>query len=282
MWIRSHHWLATLIVFGLSIQAQTATGQKPKPTNNAQLSIQSVIPSQEGISISMTAGNVDLLYVQLDKQNPGTGSWVPVVPWTQVVLTNELKNTTEPTQGTILVPIVVEPNPSLFYRVTLDTKSEDSTEMDWNISIPMTFHGYESTVSQTFNLKFASDALTVSAVTKDVVTLTAEWQIQGETVVSSRESVQRQSPQLQLSFAALQSAKGSTPSLILTLEDAATHRKQEARITIAVSSTSDLKQKVSNAANGGSNGGSNDKKVFSWKDLAKTGVGAMLQYFSAI
>ncbi len=270
---------ATLFLFTAGVYAQPTPPQRVQaPINESQLSVQSIVPNSAGITVSLTADHVEQIGCGLEKQNLGTGNWVSVINSVWFSLPSELAGTLSPTSGKVTLPIIVQADPSVLYRLSFWTKSTKSTDdgMDWYNSVPMTFKGYESTVSQTFKLEFTSDALKISAKTSDVATLTAAWQFPGETPVSAQESIEKQSPDVSLSFAALQAKPSSVPSLVLTLVDKATNQKQEARLTLTVASTPDVSKKV-NQISAASNP---SKQNLSWGDIAKTGISALLKFFA--
>lgn len=266
-----------LLTAGVSAQAPT-TAATAKPTNESALSIQSIVPNSAGINVGLTAYQVQLVGASLEKQNPTTGNWVPVINYFYFPLPAELFSTRDATSGTVALPIIVQADPAVIYRMSFFTKSKDDEQMDWNNAMPFTFKGYTSAVSQTFKIDFTSDALKVSTTTSNVATLTAAWQFPGQNPVSVQQSTESQSPQVSLSFAALQASDGATPSLVLTLVDKATNQRQEARLTLTVASTTVVNRKVSQAASA-----SNPSKAsLSWGDLAKTGISAILKYFTKV
>jgi hypothetical protein len=64
-----------------------------------------------------------------------------------------------------------------------------------------------------------------------------------------------------------------------TLEDSTIHQIQEARVTVEVNTTPAVKGQV-DQLNKQTDQDKSTKTKFSWGDLAKTGVSALLKYFS--
>lgn len=191
--------LATLLLLTAGYaQTPTTPHPTPKPTNESLLIVQSIVSNSAGINVSLTANQVQVVVASLEKQNPGTGNWVSITDSFHFPLPGDLAGTQGPTSGTVTLPIIVQADPSVLYRLSFWTKSKNDDNMDWNYSIPMTFFGYKSTVSQTFNIEFGSDALKISAATSNVAKLTAAWQFPGQTPVSAQESTESQNPQVSL------------------------------------------------------------------------------------
>jgi len=270
--------LATLLLLAAAYAQTPATPQAtPKPTNESQLIVQSIVPNSVGITVSLTASQVQDVGGNVEKQNPGTGNWMPMVGFYAIPMPGELIGSQSPTTGAVTLPIVVQPDPNVFYRLSFWTRSKKDENMDWNYSVPMTFTGYRSTVSQTFNIEFGSDALKISAATSNLAKLTAAWQFPGgQAPVDAQESTESQNPQVSLSFGALQAKKGSIPSLVLTLVDRATNQTQEARLTLTVASTPAVSQKVQQITTANNPA----KQSLSWGDIAKTGISALLKFFT--
>jgi|HubBroStandDraft_5_1064220.scaffolds.fasta_scaffold57927_2 hypothetical protein len=256
----------------------TTKANPPKPQNLSTFNIQDVSASPTGISVVIQGQNVQVLSASIDRQDPKTGTNLPVVNSVGIAeVPPEIRNPTGSAIGTAKFPIVVSADPNTQYTLTLWAKSGDDAEMDWGTPQSRIFRGYVRPPSQTFKLEFSADSLNVSVETPEIKTVKAEWQLGASTV--STESNTGQNPKVALKYTALGGTGAELPGLVLTLEDPKTHEVQESRVTLAVAADPNLKNKVKTAK--ADTAQKQSKASFSWQDLAKTGVGALLTYFVA-
>lgn len=274
------------LTLGALGQGQVAVAHKanpPKPPQNqSMINIQSVSTSAAGISVEILGQNVHVLSASVERQDPKVGSNLPVVNSVGIVdIPPEISNSSVQAIGTAKFPIVVSADPNSQYTLTLWAKSSDDPDMDWGTPQQRIFKGYTPPARpalKTFKLEFSSDALNVSVDTGlDIETVKAEWQLGSSTV--STESTTAQNPKVALKYAALGGTGTELPSLALTLEDPKTHEVQESRVSLAVAADSNLTKKVKQAKADPTQ--KQSKASFSWQDLAKSGVGAILTYFMA-
>jgi hypothetical protein len=268
--------LAVLLVF-----TATALGQnKPKtpPPNRSMINIQNLSASATGISVEILGENVQILSASVDKQDPKTGTNLPVVNSVGIAdIPPEIRNQSGSAIATVKIPIVVSSDPSTQYTLTLWAKSGADEDMEWGAPQTRIFRGYVRPAPQTFKLEFSSDALNVSVETSDIKTVKAEWQLGKSTV--STESTTAQNPKVALKYSSLGATGSELPALVLTLQDPKTQEVQESRVTLAVAADQNLKTKVTQAK--AAKPQTQGRASFSWQDLAKTGIGAILTYFTA-
>jgi hypothetical protein len=273
-----------LVLLGQSMQAQTVQPPPPRPkgpVNKSSINIQSVSGSPKGIVVAILGQNIHVLSASLDRQDPITGNPLPIV--TSVGIANiphEIGNSIGAV-GTVTIPLLVDADPNVVYTLTLWAKSEDEEAMEWGTPQSRIFKGYAPEAVESapnFKLEFSSDSLNVSVAASEIRTLKAQWQVGDNTVAT--ESTTDTHPAVALKFGALQNSAGpQLPTLILSLEDPKSHKVHESKVTLAVKTDQGLTKKVKQAKTEPTQ--KQGKASFSWQDLAKSGVGAILTYFAA-
>jgi hypothetical protein len=270
------------LAIALAITPALFGQNKPKSPlqNQSMINIENLSASATGISVEVLGQNVQMLSASIDRQDPKTGTNLPVVNSVGISdIPPAIRNQTGSAIAAVMIPVVVSSDPSIQYTLTLWAKSTDDEtgSMDWGTPQTRIFKGYTHPKPQTFKLEFSADALNVSVQTSDIETIKAEWQVGTRTV--STESTTAQDPKVALKYSALGTTGNELPALVLTLEDPKTHELQESRVTLAIASDQNLKNKVTQAK--AAKPQTQGKASFSWQDLAKTGVGAILTYFTA-
>jgi hypothetical protein len=226
--------------------------------------------------VKIEGQNVQALLARIEKQVE-TGTYLPVLNSVGIIdIPTELRNPSGSGVGTVKFPVVVSADPKTRYMLSLWAKSGYDNDMEWGNAKTRVFSGYAPPTPQTFKLEFSSAALNVSVDTSDMETVTAQWQLGKRTVAT--ESNTGAPPTVDLKYAALGSTGSELPALVLTLENPNTHEIQEARVTLAIAADPSLKTKVTKATT--ENPDKQSKASFSWQDLAKSGIGALLKYFT--
>lgn len=277
--------LAGLLFLTLTALGQDQSAPPPRqvpPKNLSTINIQSVTPSATGISVEILGQNVRVLSASIDRQDPKTGSNLPVVNSVGIAdIPSEIANPSVQAVGTAKFPIVVSSDPNTQYTFTLWAKSADDPNMDWGNPQTRIFKGYAPPVkptAPTFKLTIGTDALNVSVDTPNLIeTVTAKWQYGNNTV--STESTTGENPSVALKYDSLGGKSGELPSLVLSLTDPKTGDVQESRVTLAVAADQSLTTKAKQASQ--ENSDKQKKASFSWQDLAKSGISAILKYFTA-
>ncbi len=268
--LREIFLLAMILMIG---KVDLATAQTPAVP---VAEIKTVKAGSNGLNVNVVLARVGYMGAFIDKQNRETGNFVNVVDSIVVPLPAELNQSSDNVQGDILFPLVMIGKDQT-YRLTLyvKTRRDDATSA-YVYSTPLTFSGYDNStkpIANAINLQFSQDGLTISAKTDDKVTLKASWQVSGSDSSFGLQAVQNmQNPKVQLSYGELpKSAAGGFPTMDIGLFDQNGSPLQEAKIAVAVTASKDVTSKVSSA---------NSSTKFSWSDLAKTGLGAVMKYFT--
>ena len=232
----------------------------------------------KGLEIGVTFARVGYVGLFIDKINKGSGSWVNVVDSFSMPLPGDLNLTSQTVDGVLQYPLVL-PGKDETYRLTLYGRARrEDTGSASVYSTPQTFMGFDppaqKPITNSINLQFSQGDLIISAKTDEKVTLKAAWQVGGSDqpygLIASENSP---NPSIKLSYGALPpSANGSFPAMDIGLFDEHDVRIQEAKIAVSVTTDKSTKAKISKPT-------SNTK--FSWSELAKTGLGAVMQYFTA-
>jgi hypothetical protein len=258
----------------------------PPPKNLASFDVQNITATPSGLKIVIIGSNIGLLDFRIDRQDPNVQNPIPIVSDLSVTqIPDELRHVQEAT-GTVILPILLDAKTSKRYFLTTFAKSEDITEMDWGtVKNAKAFDGYDAPTAPTppvFKLSFAPDAVTVSVSTDKPSNLTAEWHAEGK-VVDTASVKNSQDPSVPLSFGKLNPPTAgqpqTLPAIALTLEDPNSHVTQQASIQLSVASNQAVTAKVKQQAS--ANPSNQAKLSFSWSDLAKTGIGALLKFFMA-
>lgn len=254
----------------------------PPPTNLASFEVQNITATATGVNIVMIGSNIGLLDFRIDKQDPNVPNPIPIVSdLTVTQIPDELRHNQDAT-GTVILPIILNAKVSKRYFLTTFAKSEDISEMDWgSVKNPKAFDGYDTPATPTppvFKLSFAQSAVTVSVSTDKISNLTAEWHAEGK-VVDTASVKNSQDPSVPLSFGKLTPPTAgqpqTLPAIALTLEDVNAHVIQQASIQLSIASDPAVNAKVKQAT-----ANPNKNTNFSWGDLAKTGIAALLKFFA--
>lgn len=256
----------------------------PPPKNLASFDVLNITATASGLKIVIIGSNIGLLDFRIDRQDPNVTNPIPIVSdLTVTQIPDELRHVQDAT-GTVILPILLDAKTSKRYFLTTFAKSEDITEMDWgSVKNPKAFDGYDAPMPPpppVFKLAFATDAVTVSVSTDKPSNLTAEWHAEGK-VVDTASVKNSQDPSVPLSFTKLTPPTAgqpqTLPAIALTLEDPNGHVTQQASIQLSVASNAAVTAKVKQQAS--ANPSNQAKASFSWSDLAKTGIGALLKFF---
>jgi hypothetical protein len=272
--------LVAFLLGALLLPASHASEQetKARPENLAAVNIQSVSSSPRGIAVGLIGRDIQVLVVDVQKRDPKTPKAIDVAMGLDITDIPRNLQDHENGSATINLPIIVEKDPNTQYTLALWAKSVADEHMNW-VQDSRPFQGYARPPVDTFKLDFGKDALTISVENPNespkISKLKAEWQVAKRTVASMDNTSTDPSVPLKYSSLGQTGASKDIPSLILTLEDMGTHEVREARVKLAVASDPSLQAKVDQAKQTGQQG----KKKFSWQDLAKTGIGAILTYF---
>jgi len=269
-------------------------GQTPEPI---LITLDSVIATQAGIRMLITGHNTQYLSFQIDKWDKGTGSY-PKMMYLEWYAPNQLTHDDDQTAQVIL-PVIVDPEGS--YKIWA-WASQTEKNANW-IPAPVArpFSGFSPQITDSIDLQFASDKLTISARTKVAAILKAGWNASGATdnskiKMEASGPEAEKNPQLPLSFSALGQTVGKQgPALCISLEDPEHGIVQQAQVSLSINLgdenlKKDLKDAISQPGSsttnkpGSSTTGKPDtsaaqKKKFPWGDLLKTGIGAILKYF---
>ena len=244
---------------------------EPPLENDAQVQIKSVTAGPTGIKVTLKVTHMAVLAFNV-KQLVPTGKWIPIVPAIWINPPNDLIKTSEEVEGTVTLPVLVEPNASAQYQLQANVKSANSSDMLWNTDNSDIFNGY---TPEPFQLNFGSDALTISATSSDVETLKAAWHYGQGVPTDMVASKTQESPSVGLPYSTLHVSDGKDmPSLFLELTDANGQIREQARVAITVDVSPGMKKKIQDSTKT-----NNSNTKFSWGDFAKTGIGAVLRYF---
>jgi hypothetical protein len=248
--------------------------------------IRNVKAGAHGLAVEVLLARVGYIGAFVDKQNKGTGNWLTVVDTITLPLPAELNGTTDNVDGNILFPLVM-PGKDESYRLTLFVKERrDDAASAFVYSTPLTFAGYDAPtakpISNSINLEFSQDSLTISAKTDDKMILKAAWQVSGTDASFGLQATQNmQNPKVQLSYGALpKNASGGFPAMDIGLFDQSGAPLQEAKIAVSVVADKSVTDKVNSVKDQSSTSSKSNSTKFSWSDLAKTGLGAVMKYFT--
>jgi hypothetical protein len=266
-------------------------------TASATIDIRDAKATSEGIQATVILSHADVYYAEVQLLDNDTGEWGPYVTTLAQPVPGPLANTNTNKSGTLTIPILTPGGSTEKYRLTLyvSTRTEagpnthrgffTNTQTAFTSSTPLRFDGLSLTqppVSQLtpISLKFNSDKLTVAAKTGEVASLSAAWQVPGNSNPVGMQAMQNhQDPTVDLMYAdlgvpAANAQDPSLPEIKITLQDKG--NTQETIVSIAVNVTQQVKAaKKSAQAQPG-------KAKFSWSDLAKTGVAGLLTYFTTV
>lgn len=275
--------------FGCLLLAPLAAmllAQEPPP-DPAQINLHSATAGPKGIKATVSLFNTRYLSCTVNQMDPHTLALVPLVETIDVPLPSRLLETREFVRDTVLIPIAVEPRPEVTYQLVLWARDPDE-KAPWSRPQTMPFKGYSPLISDTIRLVFKGTGLEVSALTpRRVVKLAAVWSVAGTEKVDWSAAAIGESPSFTLPYAAL-TVTGqqvtSTPSLVLGLRDEETDQTQEARITVSVElpnskDTAGAAAELRKIKDPGTPEKEKEGARFSWKQFAKSGIGAILQYF---
>jgi hypothetical protein len=272
-----------LVVLVCSVVRATSQGAAPTSENLATLTIINATASSTGVNVDVRGSHIASLAASIDKQDASMPTFIHVVRGFDIPnVPDVLRNVSGDASATINLPIVIDPDASARYRLTLFAKSTEGPGHGpqgpgW-ITAELLFKGYSRPVPDTFKLEFGPDALNVSVSSSERAKLKAQWQV-GENTVESIDST-GENPKVSLKFSSLgQGQKTELPTLILTLEKQG--KVEEARILLAVAADQTLSTKVQKFKDTTS-AKQQDKANFSWKELASSGIGAILKYFLGV
>lgn len=238
----------------------------------------------DGIKVKITGKNIQLVNFQIKKFDKESQDF-EVYAYSIQCLTPEKFRTSDMSTYIFPLPIIIAADPEARYKIW--ASASPTLESNQWVEAPkeMEFYGFSSKVADTIDLNFTPEQLTISAVTNNIAVLRAGWSIPGtpeNTKTILEESRTMQNPSLPLKFAALGQPSGRQgPALQISLEDPTRGIVQQALITLSVSvgSNTSLRSDVQTASQEPPTISPQKSKKFSWIDLAKTGISAILKYF---
>jgi hypothetical protein len=252
----------------------------PQPT----ITLMTVKATAAGLNVELQAAHLGEMGIQVDKQNKVTGTWVPYVETIYMPIPADIKDTSEPVGGSLVVPLLM-PGAEVFYRVLVVGKSKPTDPRDWTNSNLTTCYGFDiaqKPIANSIELQFSEDTLTISTKTDDKVVLKASWQVgSGGTPYGLQATANMQNPAVSLNYGALpKDTSGGFPVMDIGLFDENGTRLQEAKIAVKVASTKPVANKVDSVKNDPVTSSKSSSTKFSWSELAKTGLGALMKYFT--
>jgi hypothetical protein len=287
-------FLICFLAISVSLPIQGKRLDAGQQSTQVIVRIDSLIATPNGIKAHLTGQNTRDLSFSIEKKDKGTGNFVPWIKGVTLSAPPNLGNSYLLSDD-ISIPVLVAADPTEEYRLyvfgsaTIDEKAAWVTD---NMPSPI-MRGYSPNITDTIKLEFTSDELIISALTSNIAKLTAIWCIPGpaeNTPIGVQATETDRNPNLGLPFAILDQARKkaatqaasapvSTPAFQISLEDMTTGIKQQALITLSVN-VGQQQAKV-NAVKGESDPNTpiSKKTKFSWGDLLKTGVSAILKYF---
>jgi hypothetical protein len=270
------------VIVCASLASLAALAQGPRATNapGVQLNIDSVIATPSGIRARITGENIQEFSFNVDRLDKTTGNFLVYIYSIEVPATDAFRGSNAASDD-VNIPIIVAADSSVTYQIHA-WGSPSLDKVVWTEApAPKLFQGYSTTVTDSIGLDFSASKLTISAKTTTPVTLKAGWQVSdGQIDMQASERVQN--PSLPIDFSNLKSPSGKgLPALRISLEDPNRGIIQEARITLSVTVAGDktTKDQVQAIQAQPSSNQSNNTK-FSWKQLAQTGLGAIIKYFA--
>jgi hypothetical protein len=253
--------------------------------SNALIIIRNVKPSARGLDVDVQMTHVGFMGASVEKQDKTTGNWTSVIDAMYLPVPNDLKLTETAVGGTVLLPLVL-PGKDQTYRLSFFSKNNQDETADFANANPLTFSGYDAPtpkpIANSINLEFSTDSLTISAKTDDKVILRASWQVTGsDTPYGLQATTNMQNPKVQLNYGALpKSSSGAFPAMDIGLFDESGSALQEAKIAVAVAANKTVTDKVKAVKDQPAASAKSTSTKFSWTDLAKTGIGALMKYFT--
>jgi hypothetical protein len=270
-------------VIGVVGSYPVSIGQDIKPT----VTVLGATPGPKGLDLDVQLTNVGFLGAEVDSQNKSTGSWIPVVNDIFVPLPTELKNSPQPVGGHLILPLLV-PDKNVQYRVLVSVKVMDDVKYyatDFINSNTVLFNGYDPNPPKpplnSIGVQFGLEKLTIAVKTDNKVTLQASWQIEGSSgPVGVQVTQNMQNPSVDLPYAAIQNSAKGFPAMDLILKDEHGANLQEAKLAFTVQVDKTTSDKVNAVKSQPVSSSQSSSTKFSWGDLAKTGVAAIMKYFT--
>jgi hypothetical protein len=264
-----------------------------------------IIAQPTCILVPITLRHAKGLYYQVLEKDPRTG-WVSPSPSTMKPVSlsvgSEYINTQGDVSTTITAPFKPAPDPgsgaSEPYQLVLTAQSEAGDKYG-DTAAPRVFHGYPPNIADNITVTVMGDGLQISANVKQVfgrsdrqAQLLAKWTA-GTDPQEFTGLARSATPSIKLPFASMGTSgtQNGLPTLYISLNDPVYGIKEEADIKLVVDPKSTdpkdtakksaaVKSDIQQAQQTGNDTGSASNPKFSWKDLAKTGLGALIKYFA--
>jgi hypothetical protein len=242
--------------------------------------------SAAGLKVDIQAVHLGFMGVQVEVLEKGTGTWISMIDGIYIKVPTELRDTSDEVEGSLNVPLLMVGSDTK-YRLIVFGKTSSSDQRENVYSNLKTFDGFDNVlkpIANSIDLQFAQDSLTIATKTDDKVVLKASWQIPGaQGPVGLEATTNVQNPKVALSYAALpKDSSGGFPALDIGLYDQNGNRLQEAKIAVSVAANKPVSDKINSVKNEPTTSGRSSSTKFSWADLAKTGLGALMKYFTLL
>lgn len=271
-------------VANLEVKSSLGSDAQPAPAS-PQVNILTVTPGTMGLDVNLQIAGTGFLGVEVLKLNESTGQFVSVIDGAFIPVPGDLRMTATPVGGHLIFPILV-PDKNAKYRARLMAKTADVQTENFVYSNPIVFAGFDPSPAKpaltSISLQLGTDRLTISAKTSDKVTLQAGWQMANDAApigVQVKQNVQNPSVDLMYSF--LPTTSQSFPAIDVALLDEKGAVMEEAKLALTVKVDKATATKVNAVKSQPDNSSKSASTKFSWSELAKTGIAAVLKYFSA-
>lgn len=268
----------------LTVQAVDSGLPRAPRSGPVQATLLGATAGVQGLVISLQLTDVGFLGAEIYKQNKSTGGFVSFIDGTFIPVPSDYRNTSTSVGGQVTFPVLV-PDQTAVYRVRLMAKTADDPKENYIFSNPILFSGYDPNPLKPplipLALQFASDKLTISAKTDNKVKLTAGWQLQSAAAPIGVQVTQTvQNPSVDLLYSSL-SSSSQFPAIDLALDDEQGVQIEHAKLAFTVKVDQATSAKVNSVKNEPVSSNKSSSTKFSWGDLAKTGVAALLKFFAA-
>jgi hypothetical protein len=285
-------WMLVLSVFfciPFTVQAQVLKAKSrilaPPPPDlgpEPNIFLTSAEASNSGLKLVVQAARVGVIGVQIERQDNMTGSWVILVDGIEFPVPSNLKDAIEPVGSSFVAPLLL-PGTDNSYRALVYGKVRADDPRDWKYSNALVLHGFDNVpkpITNSIQLEFSDQSLTISTETDEKVVLKASWHVGGHTGIGLQATSEMQNPKVDLSYGSLpKEPSGTFPAIDIALLDESGHTLQEAKVAVNVASTQAVKSRVTSVKDQPNDSKQSQNTKFSWSELAKTGLGALAKFF---
>jgi hypothetical protein len=265
------------------VQSPAELGPEPK------IIVTDAKATTAGISVGIQAQNLGTMGFWFERKDKSSGEWIQIIDSLQIKVPGDLRDSAQLVSASVVAPVLL-PDKSTDYRVGVFGKAKADDPRDWTYSNLLLFQGFDNvpkSIANSIELQFSDQSLKISTETDEKVVLKASWHVGGHTGFGFQVTSEMENPYVELNYAAIpKESSGQFPAIDIALSDQSGHTLQEAKIAVKVVATQTqpsaqtVATKVANVKNQPVDSNQAKNTKFSWSELARTGLGALMKFFA--